>query len=606
MLQTLLNYFSALQATVCLLWRFRRVLWQGKAYFENAEVNGPQFRQQLIDSGPFYVKMGQWLSQRPDLLPRAFLRHLKSLQYDAPTHEFAHTLASLKAAYASSPKPFSASFEDVFVRIEREPLASGSIAQVHRATIRRPRSCSSAASSFSFVDAIDTRKKEEQREAEKEVENEFELLECVCKVRHPRVKEFLERDLRFIGTLFALGRHMGVQFCRVVDLESIIDEMRSQCSLRSELAPMLEFGENFARSPNVRFPQPMTWCQSDEAIVETLLHGVRYEQLDVCNDRTSVRDLCKRMTMAAFLHMVFLDGLVHGDCHGGNVLYNVTPKERERVVAPQPQGPVSSEENGVMIASVSSSSSSCSTVDPLPTASTAAAAEDRGEKDEDIYQGALAHEAFDVAAQVAFVDFGVTARVTQSQRHAFIELLSGGLSKDVLRCVEMVRHLVIDSNGSPTLSAEQEAGLASFQNDFKIVLEALDKDNQSSVGRMMNELLSLLQRHELRIDGNLVRIIVNFILIEEDYGYAKFNNVFDNTMRYVLYNDEHRDFDDLFEPFSDFFANHYAVRHGSTAPPKRLLVGTDETCQTLAQVSGARRDDATKPTRRITKKEFSK
>ena len=98
---------------------------------------------------------------------------------------------------------------------------------------------------------------------------------------------------------------------------------------------------------------------------------------------------------------------------------------------------------------------------------------------------------------------------------------------------------------------------------------------------MMNELLNLLQRYELRIDGNLVRILVNFILIEEDYGYAKYNNVFDNTLRYTIYNDEARDFDCLIEPFSDFMANHYSVRHGATAPLSRQHVGTDESIQSL-------------------------
>lgn len=519
MLSLFLAYVHALVSTCFLLWRFRRVLWHGKAYFE-ADVarNGPEFKRALINSGPFFMKLGQWLSQRPDLLPRPFLLHLKALQYDAPSHAFKDTLAALRRALEDKNGNIQ-SVEDAFAHIEPKAMASGSIAQVHRATLRE------------------------------------DGVQCVIKVRHPGVLERLQDDLRYVRTLFKIGRALGLQVCRVVDVESMISEMLAQCALRHEVRAMCEFRENFRDSTNLHFPEPIAWCQSDEVIVETLVHGVRYDQLVDVDD--AGLDLCKRMTMGAFLHMVLLDGVVHGDCHGGNVLYRVTPRANpETLLAGTCVGGGTGEsERGAI-----------------------------GLQTQDMYQGARPPEVFNVRAQVSFVDFGITIRLTPVQRRAFVDLMCGVLAQDAARCVTTIRHLVVTYAGGSDddLNTEQLRALQSFETDFAVVLQALDdKSGDSSISNALRQMLYLLQRHELRIDGNLVRIIVNFILIEEDYGYAKFNNLFDNTLLYVLYNDEDHDFDELIESFSDLFGNHYAVRHGSRAPPPRTVVGTDDSSPSL-------------------------
>ncbi len=474
---------------------------------------------------------------------------MRTLQYNAPSHNFEHTTAALKRALQQSVGN-AHSFESVFLEIDAEPLASASIAQVHRAIVQPP-GCK-------------------------------ESIECVCKVRHPNVKELLERDLSLVALLFKVGKALNVPFAGIVDVDALVAELRPQCCLETEIKPMQEFGANFALSKNIKFPQPFDWCKSDEVVVETRLQGVRYEQLPSSLERGSVRDLCKRMTMGAYLHMIFLDGLIHGDCHGGNVLYSVKRKDGKE----DHKRGEEEEEGGRGEKGKIKALSTKSTFDP-----------------EDMYQGALDHETFDFNAQVAFCDFGVISRVSLKQKHAFIELINSAFAKDVKRFVATVRQLVTECSiadggkkeegegeeveeervEKSQLTAIQEEGLRCFEREFDNVLGRMEQDD-SSVGKMMNELLSLLQMHELRIDGNMVRIIVNFILIEEDYGYGKFNNVFDNTVRYILYNDEHRDFDALIDPVSDFFANHYAVRHGAKAPAARAIVGTDESVESLQEI----------------------
>ncbi|KAK6154680.1 hypothetical protein DH2020_008928 [Rehmannia glutinosa] len=102
-----------------------------------ADSFGPEFRklwlqvvhQTLERAGPAFIKWGQWAATRPDLFPRDLCTELSKLHTKAPEHSFAYTKKTIE-------KAFGRKISEIFDDFEEEPVASGSIAQVHRASLR--------------------------------------------------------------------------------------------------------------------------------------------------------------------------------------------------------------------------------------------------------------------------------------------------------------------------------------------------------------------------------------------------------------------------------------------------------------------------------------
>lgn len=85
----------------------------------------------LESAGPAFVKWGQWASTRPDIFPADICDELSRLHMQAPRHSYAETRKIMQTA-------FRVPIEALFDEFEKEPVASGSIAQIHRAILKKP------------------------------------------------------------------------------------------------------------------------------------------------------------------------------------------------------------------------------------------------------------------------------------------------------------------------------------------------------------------------------------------------------------------------------------------------------------------------------------
>ena len=190
------------------------------------------------------------MCQRPDVFPREFLAELESLQRDAPKHTFLQTRRTIEGAYENQ------SLEDVFRSFDFMPLASGSIAQVHRAV--------------------------------------YHGQSVVVKVCHPNIEEQVRADLDFLRVLIRLGSAWGNNYCRVVDITCIMREMLAQCDLQHERTCLETMAKNFGNNPLVHFPTVLFASKSvgyrqkkDSArhlhswqvLIETFADGIDYHSI---------------------------------------------------------------------------------------------------------------------------------------------------------------------------------------------------------------------------------------------------------------------------------------------------------------------------------------
>lgn len=236
----------------------------------------------MRDLGPTFVKVGQILSTRDDLLPRAWTEAFSQLQDDVGPMPWETVAAQIEGAFGGPAGRF-------FEWIDEAPLATASIAQVHRARFPTGE-------------------------------------EVVLKVQRPGVRLQMERDL---GILQALAETVEGQFPEIAaaDLPGLAAELRrrvaEECDFRTEAANIERFARNFAENPNLVFPAVYDGFVTPSVFVMAFLDGVKVSRSREAG--YDMRIVGERFLAAAF-QMLLEDGFFHADLHPGNML--VLPGEK--------------------------------------------------------------------------------------------------------------------------------------------------------------------------------------------------------------------------------------------------------------------------------------
>jgi ubiquinone biosynthesis protein len=231
----------------------------------------------LIDLGATFVKVGQIMSTRPDLFPPHVIRALERLQDDVGAFPYHHVERTFVTEFGKKP-------EEVFATFDRTPIASASVAQVHRATLADGRA-------------------------------------VAVKVRRPRVEQIVAFDLT-VMRIFA--RAMSIiptirLFAPVESVDEFGRAIRAQIDLTIEAANNRRFHANFAGNPDVDFPTLHEALCSKRVLTMSFVDGTKI--LDPKNRATEADGIrLARIGFKTLLQMVFADGFVHADLHPGNIM----------------------------------------------------------------------------------------------------------------------------------------------------------------------------------------------------------------------------------------------------------------------------------------------
>jgi predicted unusual protein kinase regulating ubiquinone biosynthesis (AarF/ABC1/UbiB family) len=240
-----------------------------------ATVEGAvEFRRGLEELGTTYVKLGQLLSSRPDLLPDVYIEELTKLVDDAPPVPFERVERTLEEELGG----------DLFASIEREPLASASIAQVHAALLGDGR-------------------------------------EVVVKVRRPGVFEQVEVDLDVLrSTVKFLHRHS--ETAQLLQLEALADELevhlRAELDLTEEAHNTELVSRTVADFPELTVAKVVRPHVTEKVLVLERVHGKKVDR-----DHGLAREQAQRLArqfFRAYIRQVTVEGVYHADPHRGNVL----------------------------------------------------------------------------------------------------------------------------------------------------------------------------------------------------------------------------------------------------------------------------------------------
>jgi ubiquinone biosynthesis protein len=244
-----------------------------------ATARGQHLRDVLDELGPTFVKFGQLLSTRPDVVPPDIVAELRSLQDDVRPFPFEQAERVIEEELGNT-------LERLFLDFEPAPVAAASIGQVHRATLPNGR-------------------------------------RVAVKVQRPGAPRQIEADLGLLYQAARLVRER-IRALDFVDSRQLVDEFARQ--IRKELDYRLEarnaqnFHRHFAGSPHVRVPK--VYWQYTRARVLTLewIDGIQLADLDlVAMTLEERREVAYRLT-EAWMTMIFRHGFFHGDPHPANIL----------------------------------------------------------------------------------------------------------------------------------------------------------------------------------------------------------------------------------------------------------------------------------------------
>ncbi|SDM23375.1 ABC1 kinase family protein [Allokutzneria albata] len=241
-------------------------------------------RGALEDGGVTFVKLGQILSTRRDLLPEEFVAELSHLRDKVPPAPWAEVEAVLIGE-------LGAPVDEVFASFDRTPLAAASIAQVHVARLRTGE-------------------------------------EVVVKVQRPGIRDLVERDIDIVNRL-ARTLELRTKWGRSLGLRELAagfaDAVREELDFRIEAANMAVLLENNGGAANatgvVTYPAPHEPLCGERVLVMQRLDGVQLgaAEQEITSAGLDRRELARNL-LECLLRQIMVDGVFHADPHPGNVL----------------------------------------------------------------------------------------------------------------------------------------------------------------------------------------------------------------------------------------------------------------------------------------------
>ena len=480
-------------------------------------------RKTLEFSGPAFIKWGQWASTRYDVFPAVLCHELEKLQSTAPEHKWEHTKSTLERVYGDT-------FDHIFESFDEHPMASGSIAQVHRATLREGVAESSKKrqdlfSRFNYaliagvemllsgqglnavVDAIrdmwndgaaglghflhldevthDEENEINAGEIEKGVvtkkrRRKEKRREVAVKVRHPGVVDALKRDFKILLWFASFTRN--ISWLEPLQLENTVGQfgvhMLSQVDLGVEAENLNRFRKSFLLMPAVSFPTPITSLSAEDVLVETFESGTTISSYLVSPEvAEKIGFECSEQnkTLAALgvqtlLKMLIDDNFLHADLHPGNILVRLPGKNMKF-------SNVDADEHGPTL---EANGERQMTDAPKP--------------------------------EIIILDTGLAATLTRENQTHLAEMFSAMLRWDGRGVAERILKFVAPSSKENSIQSD-EVESERFKSEMEEAVKQFATGTPRA-GDCMSRVFEIVQEHRLCLDPSIMIAVVTVMVLE--------------------------------------------------------------------------------------------
>ncbi|MDP3268246.1 MAG: ubiquinone biosynthesis regulatory protein kinase UbiB [Legionella sp.] len=247
-------------------------------YRKTPLTRGEALRKSLEELGPIFIKFGQALSTRPDILPPDIALELSKLQDNVPPFSSTLVLAIIEKAYGLSP------FE-IFAEFDPQALASASMAQVHAATLKTGE-------------------------------------DVVVKILRPKMRRIINQDISIMYTIAKLADRYWPESRRLKPIEIVKEfehTLLDELDLMREAANAAQLRRNFNNSPLLYIPEIYWDYSRKNVMVMERIHGIPVSNIERLREyNIDIKKLAER-GVEIFFTQVFRDCFFHADMHPGNI-----------------------------------------------------------------------------------------------------------------------------------------------------------------------------------------------------------------------------------------------------------------------------------------------
>ena len=262
------------------IWKMVSTLQFKLAMNHNMQDTGKWLKNELIDLGPAFVKMGQFISTRSDVLPKELNEELKLLQDSITSTPYEDIYAVLQQEYGTR-------YDNIFLRFDTTPIASASIGQVHRAVLKKGKQS------------------------------------VVVKIQKPHIDEQIRSDLVILKNVCSVFKWFNAP--RASEFENILkqyeDFLTGELDYLTEQTHMKLFKENLEPNMPVVIPKPYSEYTTKRVLVMQDVPSIKITDFLKEPDNLVLKSGAQLADelMDLFLYQIIMNGVVHCDPHPGNI-----------------------------------------------------------------------------------------------------------------------------------------------------------------------------------------------------------------------------------------------------------------------------------------------
>ncbi|CAI4052944.1 hypothetical protein N7582_005600 [Saccharomyces uvarum] len=418
-------------------------------------------RKGLELAGPSFIKLGQWAGSRTDIFSHALCHELGKLHSNVSAHSLSFTLKKLCQALEVD------KVEDAFDEFNQTPIGVGSIAQVYVGEL-----------SQNYIDKYDDIQigKDGNRW-------------CAIKILHPNIRSQIRRDLKimkcFADTINWIPTMEWLSLPNEVEQFSIL--MNIQLDLRIEALNLQRFNENFKNSIQVKFPKPFLPLSNRDVMFEEHVYGLSMEKFLSTKRELNDVELCKKVSdpfVDAFLQMLILDDFVHADLHPGNVIIRFVKTNKYGTNI------ISSEHDSFQI--------------------THALRKKMDNYHSQEFVDELKSILTNYTPQICFIDTGIITELNEKNRINFIALFNALARFDGYKAGE----LMIERSRTPETAIDKEVFAFKVEKLVDKVKQRTFTLGTVSIGDLLDQMLSMVRSHHVRMESDFVSVVVAILLLE--------------------------------------------------------------------------------------------
>lgn len=240
---------------------------------------GERLRLSLEELGPTFVKLGQILSTRADLLPNDIIEELEKLQDAVSFLDFEEVRSQIEIEFGKT-------LEELFFEFDKKPLAAASIAQVHLARLKSKQ-------------------------------------EVVIKIQRPGIERIIDLDLKILEDL-ASFIDLKTKYGKMYNFRETIQEfsitIKKELDFRAEGENAEKFETNFLKNKNVAVPEIFWDFTTSRVLTMEYINGLSLSDLSIIKKEGHDLKLISKTLVESMFDQILKDGFFHGDLHPGNIM----------------------------------------------------------------------------------------------------------------------------------------------------------------------------------------------------------------------------------------------------------------------------------------------